>query len=410
MSSRSTRTLQLVAGQVLGQLCIVGIIPILTRSYAPVVLGTYQAAMAVAMTVQPLASLRSEFVLPSLRHDRSAQALYRLALVSTSGIVAVTALAAAVLWYLSLAIAPSVFMAALLIAALALTVLDNAKLLRLRAEGRLAARNLLAGLFTAGLQLGVAFANLPVEMLALAFLVGRLLAILVTSSRGRSFDLADIGEEPHPYGMRRASLAVASGVTATATAQMFTATSAPALGPEASGFVGVSQRIAGLPIGLLGQGLAQALQSRTATTIRAGRAGLRRQVSQQIATLSGVAALTSAALIIFAPPLAGPLLGPEWVPAGTVIAILAIPLSFQLVIGPLMPLLPMLAKEHLLLFIQLSRFILVGGTLAASFAVGLELNSTAFAFAGATIAGYLLMIAILWIEVSKYERDRRSPP
>ncbi|QRY41914.1 lipopolysaccharide biosynthesis protein [Microbacterium hominis] len=404
--SRKHGTLLLVAGQVVGQVSMLAVVPLLTRAYGPSILGLYQVAMAIATTAQPAATLRAEFVLPAFTHDANARTLMRRASAAAVFASGGLAIAAGVAFVADVKDAPSVLlMTALILSALALTVLDNAVLIRRGARERLAVRNALAGVVTAALQCGVLAAGLPVVYLAAALLLGRLLAVLCTRRRDDRWRESLAPAERYPYTWHRASFAIASGVSASATGQAIVVAAGPLFGSGASGYVGVAQRIAGTPIGLLGQGLSQALQSHSAPLIRERRPGLHAQVRRQIVVLAAVSLLISASLIALAPPLAAPILGAGWEPAGTVTAILAIPISFQLLAGPLMPLLPMLGQERLLFILQVTRLAVAVLSIAIASALTGDLLWTAAGYGAGVVAGYALLIFVLLQQARRFDRE-----
>lgn len=404
MMRGSRGTLLLVGGQALGQASMLAVVPLLTRAYGPSVLGLYQVAMAVATTAQPALTLRAEFVLPAFAFDRNAAVLMRRGLQTTLGVSAATATVGLGLGMAGFQTPAEVcVMTGFIAAALGLTVLDNALLIRRGARGRLAARNAIAGVVTALLQFGLIVLGLPIVYVAVALLIGRIVGIVCTRRARDRWDLEDGGVEPRPYTWRRASLAVGSGVAASATGQAMTASAGPLFGASASGFVGVAQRVAGTPIGLLGQGLSQALQTQSAPLIRAQRAGLTRLVTRQILALSVISAALAAAVILLAPPLAVPVLGAGWEEAGRVTAVLAVPIAFQLLIGPLMPLLPMLGHERLLFMLQLVRLAVAITAIFITAGLSGSLLWTAAAYGAGTVLGYLLMIVVLIRQTRRFD-------
>ncbi|WP_336641751.1 lipopolysaccharide biosynthesis protein [Microbacterium sp. USHLN272] len=381
-------------------------IPILSRTYDPATFGAFQIAASLAMMIQPLATLRTEFILPSVTHDENARGLYIRGVLMVLAVAAVTTLAAAIL-ALSSGMQPAQIaaMCALQTTALAITVLDNARLIRAGSETRLAIRNGLAGALTAVLQLVCASLTLDIWLLAVSVLAGRGLAILLTSIGSPRWNRNDVGDESRGYGIRRITPSVLAGVAASATGQTLTVTSGMTLGPSASGYVGVSQRIAGAPITLVGQSLSQLTQSRSSALIRASRPGLGRQVRRQMLVLSGISASVALVLTVLAPPLAVPILGKGWEAAGIVTAVLAFPISFQLLVGPLMPLLPMLGRERRLLSLQLTRLGLVLAAVVIARVLDADLLGTTVCFGAATLLGYLYTVVVLIVEADRYDRQ-----
>lgn len=405
---RRSSSFGMIVGQLVGQVGLVAAIPVLTRHYEPGVYGYYQLGSAVAVTIQPLASIRAELVLPSLRHDANAGQLYRRATTVAVALSVCGLLLSVIMLLLGIGgAARSTATAAMLTLSSSVTVLDNARLIRISEYSRLAWRNALSGLFAGIFQVAASLAGLGVIMLGVSVLLGRGLAIALTAGR-LSFDPDDRGPEDRRYGLGRMAASISSGVIASFSAQLLTVFSPTAYGPKASAYVGTSQRIAGMPILLIGQGLSQTVQAGSASLIRRRAPGLLRQVRQQLVWCSILGAVVSLGLITLAPVLAVPVLGPGWKEAGTITAILAIPLSMQLVVSPAMPLLPMLGHEKLLLGLQATRLVLGVASIVLSVSVGLDLVGAAIVFGSATVVGYGILLAVVLATVRSYERARRA--
>lgn len=395
MSRTRQRGLAIVLSQAVAQLALILVLPVLTRSYSVAEIGLFQVAMAVAMTLQPLATLRSEFAIPSMRFDATASQLVRRGYTATSllgFLLFVIAAGAYLIGTRPMSVA--LLMAGTLILGYAWTAIDNAKLIRANETRRLALRNLLAGVIGAGFQLLVASVNAPLALLAVSLLAARVIAIALTWSSLITED--DVGAaEPVPYTVKRMSASISSGLVATATGHFLLFGSAMGHSASASGYTGVAQRVAGAPLSLLGQGLGQVMQSQIAPLIRENRVGLVNRLTSQVLILSLVATTFSLLLMFLAPILAEPLLGHGWAPAGTIVSILAIPMSFQLLVGPLMTVLPMLGKETILLYTQVGRFILVGLTVAICVSISLDLYELAMWYGIASMVGYAGMLIVV---------------
>ena len=387
-------SLHVVGAQVIAQVSLVAVLPFLTRAYSTAEIGYFQLAMAVAMTAQPLATLRSEFAVPSLVTDSAVRRLVRTSLLVLAAVVLGTGVLSALLVRSHSGSAQVAGMSALMLAGLGWTAIDNAVLIRCGDTGRLAVRNLLGGTIAAAAQLLTAFIGGSVVLLAASVLVGRVVAIAFTRRPLPAPQERD-DPEPRPYTVPRAASSMLSGLVATATGQSLLFATGLGQSATASAYVGVAQRAAGAPLTLLGQGLAQLMQSHVAPMVRNGRPGVRARILKQVVVLSGVAVACAAALMVLAPPLAVPLLGKGWEDAGLVVAILAIPMSFQLVVGPLMTVLPLLGRERLLLATQVSRFLLVALTLGVTLASGAGLIATTLAYGVATVLGYVGMLAVV---------------
>lgn len=395
----------MIIGQLIGQLSLVVAIPILTRIFSPAEMGVYQIATAVALILQPLASLRLEFYIPLVPDEHVLRRYLRIGYLSTVAIAVVACGLGLVLALAGASVAAeTTTMVGLIIAAYAWMNLDNARLIRTGEHGRLAVRNAISGLLAAGLQLVAAFVLHSVLALAVAILVGRAISILTTRPRGDAVTASHATTVIPTLTPRRIALAVGSGVVWTASMQAITVASGSAFGTAASGYVGVAQRVAGAPIALIGQALSQIVQGGAATVIRANQPSVVAILRKQILRLGGVAAVMAVALIVLAPILAVPVFGPGWETAGTVTAILAIPMSFQLVVAPITPLLPMLAREGLLFGLQLMRLGLVVIVCGATIIAGGGLIVTCIAFAIVTTIAYVIMVSVLLAVARGHDR------
>lgn len=408
MRSARRKTMAVVLAQAIAQLSLVVVLPVITRAFPVADVGYYQVAMAIAMTLQPLATLRVEFAIPSLSRERNVRRLIRKATLSL--LILSTGLAGIAGIYQVMkqnSIALTLLMSAVMLAGFGWTAIDNSKLIREAQLGRLAARNLTSGLVASSLQLIVALASTSVLYLAIAILVARSMAILVTRTR-RDNPTVERVIEDRPYTAKRMAASVSSGVVATITGQVLLFASAIGGPVSASGYVGIAQRVAGAPLTLLGQGLAQIMQSSIGPLVRERRSGIRRKLLRQAIGLSIMAALSSAALIALAPPLAGPILGKGWEPAGIIVAILAIPMSLQLVVGPLMAALPLLGREGLLALTQVARLVLVVGTVSTALILGSDIYGLTVSYSIATLIGYLGMFAVVLLAAQNHDRKWKT--
>lgn len=346
-----------VLSQAVGQLALVAVMPVLTRQFSPSELGVYQTGLAVGLTIQPLATLRAEFVLPALATDQEFRRVLGIAGRTLGGVVLLLAVVASAAEVTGAGgVAGMVAMAALLVLAYGWTAVDNACLIREGRTGRLSARNLVAGLLSAGLQLVVALAWPHAVALAVAILVGRGVAVLVTRSWARRPAPAAVAEGgDREWDLGRGLLGALSGLTASAATQALVLYGSAGFGAGAAAQIGVAQRSAGAPLGLLSQGLSQAMQAGVAPLVRAKDPRVRAAVHRQVKALAPVAFLATVAMAVGGPLLAEPIFGEGWQEAGVIIAILALPSGLQLVVAPIMPVFLMIGRERLLLGLQVVR-------------------------------------------------------
>lgn len=387
-----------VGGQAVGQLATVATLPLLTRVLDPAPMGLYQSAFAMGVILQPVASLRLEFLLPAVRGERELQKLVRLSTWSqiVCGLIAgaVFALLASVGAHDAGQIA---LMAGLVMVAYAWTVVDNALLVRRGTMRRLAVRNLLAGFLTAGLQITVALTVPNILLLALSILVGRAIAITFTRlpRRGGIPD-EEVGDEFVRWTPRRGVYAVLSGLVSSASLQGLTVYVTAGFGAAAAGAVGVAQRSASAPVAFLSQGLSQYSQSKIAAELRSGGGGARREIGRQLRSTLPLAVVATVGLAVLGPLLSPAVFGAEWADVGPIIAVLSVPIGLQLLLAPVMTVFVMLERERLLFYVQVARLAAaLLGALVFQLITGVVLMSVV-GFAVGTLIGYILTFAALW--------------
>ncbi|WP_328305232.1 lipopolysaccharide biosynthesis protein [Actinomycetospora sp. NBC_00405] len=342
---------RLLLGQVTGQLCLVAAVPVLTRLVDPAEMGLFQIAAAVAVVLQPAATLCHEFRIPVADTRGQVAGLRRVglaALGAVAGLGVVVAGGAALLGAADPAVVA--LTTGLLLLAYGGTVLDNAVLIREERRSALAVRNLLSGVLGAGLQVAAGVLVGSAVALGTAVLVGRLVAIAVTRSPGAGSAPGGVALSP-----RDTLVTVGAQSIWVLSMQTMTLLTAPFFGVAAAGYVGLAQRIAGAPTALVGQALGQVAQSLLAPHVRAPRGELRRAVLRQLAVLGGGASMVAVVLIVAAPRWAGTVLGAEYAAVGTVTAVLAVPFALQITTAPLVPLLIMIGRQGVLFRLQVVR-------------------------------------------------------
>lgn len=382
-----------VGGQVLGQVFLLGSMPVLTRAFPPEVFGTYQLGLALALIFQPLASLRVEFIIPVTGPEEHARELYRLAAGCTTVISLGVVLIAELTPIWSDATRTTLIVFALMLAVNALSAIDNATLIRRNLRARLAARNLLYGIVAAPLQVAVALIEPQVWLLAVVLLIARGVAIAATTTWSRAVLTTDTLDR-EPYGWSRAGTTTVAGVISNSSVHGLTVLSGALLSTSAAAQVGTAQRVTSSPIALSGQALSQVFQSQVAAIQRSGRPGLERASRRFVTALAIAASPLAALMAVLGPLLAQPILGAEWQDAGYVIAILAVPTCLQLVIAPTIPILVMQRREQLLLRLQVVRLALgvfAGGVPAL---VTASYMWTAAGYAAATTLAYIATIGV----------------
>ncbi|MDX2377985.1 oligosaccharide flippase family protein [Microbacterium sp. LRZ72] len=391
--------LALVASQVIGQLALAAVIPVLTRAYPPAELGVYQIAFAIAFIVLPVATLRLEYVVPTTHSPALVTRRLRLGLGTATALGAAALLGGLIAGATGAGDAAGILvMSGLLIPALGLPLLDGARLIRRGARRALAVRNLVGGVAGASLQAVFALTGGDVLLLPVALLVGRLIGILASrfvTDAAAPGPAADAEERDERYTLARAAPTIGAGVLAGATIQGLTVIAGATLGTGAAGQAGVAQRIASAPIALAGQALTQTTQLEFSRIIRDRRPELARSLAAHVRVFLLAGAAVGLALAVGGPLLAGPVLGEQWAPAGILIAMLALPAALQVAVSPTDFLFVMLRRERMLLALQGARAGLTwsAGLIAAALTGDLAVITLCFSVAwAASYAGSLIFV------------------
>lgn len=408
---RARASLALIGSQVIGQLALVAVIPVLTRVYPPAEFGVYQIAFAIAFIALPLATLRLEYIVPTTHADGLVRRRLRLGTIVALSLSALLIVAGVVDQISGLTeISSILIMTGLLIPALGLPLLDGARLVRRGARRALATRNLVGGVAGASLQAVFALSGADVTLLPVALLAGRVIGILASRL---------VGDEPAPepardapaderYTLARALPTIGAGALSGMTIQGITVIAGAAIGPAAAGQAGVAQRIASTPISLAGQALSQTTQLSFSRIVRDRRPTLTASLTTHVRAFLALGVLVAVALAIGGPLLAGPILGEEWAPTGTLIAMLAIPAALQVAVSPTDFLFVMLRREKRLFTLQLVRAVVTWATgITAAILTG-DLGVVVLSFSIAWAAAYAMSLTFVFRAARAFDLEHRD--
>ncbi|WP_342001712.1 oligosaccharide flippase family protein [Microbacterium sp. LWH7-1.2] len=400
-TAKKKRSRELIIAQLIGQVALLLAIPVLTRLLSPAEMGIYQTGLSVALILQPLATLRRELLIPfaGVRDARKHRWIGLGFAATLSGAIALVALPA---WALGNAtLAETLLATALILPSFALMYVENAFLIRHSAQGRLAVRNLVGGVLSAGLQVVAALILPGAIAIAAALLLGRAAATFVTVARRTpSSDVESPGEKKS----QRSISAILSAMIAAASSQAVVIVSFASLGPSAAAQVAVGQRVAGAPASLIGQALTQIALSSAAPLIREQRPGMTSQLRSLTIRTGAAAAVTAAALMIGGPLLAVPILGPGWEVAGVMTAVFAVPLSLTLVALPATTLLIPLGRERLLVSLQTVRLVAIVAAIVVSSALTQDVFTTSIVTAAVWTLAYVPLMTAAFTATVAHDR------
>ncbi|MCS5485685.1 oligosaccharide flippase family protein [Curtobacterium flaccumfaciens pv. beticola] len=395
---------KVVLAQAIGQASVLAATPVLGRLMPVHELGIYQTALAIALVLQPLATLRVDFVLPGVEDDATARQLLTRGRLAGVVLLTVAALVGVLFVFLdNHDYAEIAVSAGVLALAYSWIALDGGQFLRTQALSALTARNLASGLSAAVLQCAAALLFPTALALTAAIVLARVIAIAVSRSKAPRFVLTSGSANRATYPLGRTFRAVLSSLLDTSILQSLVLVPGTVLGPAAAGYAGMSQRITTSPASLVVGGMGQVAQAKMSVSLRAGSSAM--SSLRRAALGLGIVAISLGTLVaLVAPLLVVPVLGPAWRPLQQLLPITAPALAAQVLSLTLVPIGVMLRAEGKLLVVNLMRFaVIVGGTVAVAL-VSRDLVLTVSAWSAATTAGYIAQLCFIFQAARRNDR------
>ena len=397
---------RVVIAQAIGQGSVLLATPLLSRIVPVAELGTYQIALALALAVQPLATLRVDFVLPGVQDDGVARRLLRLGHAAGWLVLVVASLVAAALLLSGNVVTAEILVhAGVLAVAYSWLAIDGGRFLRTQDLSALAIRNLVSGLAASLLQCVFVIFSPTAAALTCAIVIARLLAVALSRRKAsKQVRKQSSWNEENPYTLQRIVTTVSTSLLDTAILQSFVVIPGATLGPVAAGFTGMSQRITTSPASLVVGGIGQIAQARVATEIHTGEGRVFTALKPMLLRLAGVACVIGLAVAFVAPLLVVPILGPSWLPLQQLLPITAPALALQLVSLTLVPVGMVLRAERSLLTLNVVRLVLIAGGTAASAVLTQDLIFTVTWWSVSTTAGYSAQLLVITRKAIQWER------
>ncbi|MGY1594296.1 oligosaccharide flippase family protein [Geodermatophilus sp. SYSU D00708] len=397
---------RLPLSQAAGQLALLIAIPVIARNVEPDVVGAFQVASAVSLIIQPLATLRLEYLIPVTRGLPMLRRRRRVALAG-GGVATILAGLTGALLFLTQnsSIAEICLVLSVVLPAYVISAVENAYLLRLQEVRILVRRNLVSGCMAALLQIVAAFVWPTSLALGLSLVVGRLFAIVVC---GRPRRPRQDVYEPSGDSDERASFtervhAIVAGTISNGATQITILCVGWLFGLTAAGQLGLAQRVAGVPTALLGQGLSQMLMSTAGPLIRMSQPGVRGQVKRMIRRLVPLVLAFAILGAVAGPTMIPAVLGSTWRDAGAYFALLSLPIGLQLIAVAILPVLIAVQKSATLLRIQAIRLFGVLAALVVAWACNWGVLAAIVAVSVAMVITYLQAIAACLAALKRHE-------
>jgi O-antigen/teichoic acid export membrane protein len=389
----------IVAATAFGQVLAAVAAPLLTRFYSPTEFGLFSVASSFLITMGVIGAGRFELAIPLVSSDEDGRALLILAALSAVVTCAVMTVVMAV-FASSLGevlneklLVPWIPWLPLLATLLcAFSILNQWNLRRQRYEAT-AARNVVQSSTTVGYQCvaGAAGAGASGLILGMAFGQGLGAAVLARGAglRGPFPSRTTLSRLARRF--RRFPLLLApSGLLNSLGLYLPVVLMAALYGSSPAGWLGLTQRILGLPIALIGQSAAQVYSSELARRRRDAIGGERQLFWNASALLASIGALGAVVLVVFGRQLFRVVFGEVWAPSGEMAQALGVAMACQLVATALSQTLIVYEKTTTQIAWDAFRVAVVLLAITTAKSAGLSAVDCIWVYAGASTIAYVV--------------------
>ncbi|MCL3817584.1 lipopolysaccharide biosynthesis protein [Aeromicrobium wangtongii] len=408
--------LALVTGSAAGQGIALISTPVLARLYSPDAFGIFSYLLAVSLVMTAVATLRLETAIPLARTIDDSRALVRIALVVPVCLALPVAAAVAsshrtlsalagfdvlpwAWWLLPLVILTAWF-----------NVLSEAAI-RDRAYSAIAARTFIQSIGVAAGQAASAAVTRSAGGLLTGQVIGRSFGMLALARTARHL----LVRPPAGAARRVARRYWRFPVVLTPSALLNTlGTNLPLIlvgawfGPQAAGYLGLTQRVALAPTVLVAVAVGQVFSGELSSQLRRGAFDNRALYLRTSRRLAIGAATVAAGLLALSGRAFPFVLGDEWAPGGAYARAIALSVAAGFVASPVSSILIAYERVVTNVLLDVSRIALVGGAGVAAYVAGFSAVETLWVMSVAQAVTYA-MTWIIGLRVSSDLPSRRSP-
>ncbi|WIE79522.1 oligosaccharide flippase family protein [Curtobacterium sp. MCSS17_016] len=391
----------ILVGTVLGQGLVVAISPLLTRLYTPADFGTLAVVTAVASILGAGATLGTDRALV-VAHDRATtSALVALGLLSTLVVGVGTTGVAWVLrghaarWFTAPALEDLWWAVPVTVVAVGVQRIASAVLARRQQHRSIAVRNACQGIGQSVWNLAMAAAG-PVGLVG-GLAAGRIVAVLgmVRFRRGD-------GERTTPRSLSAAARHHRRFLVITPWSSMLNVIGqqAPGLliaalhGSVAAGFVALTMRVLGAPVGMVADATAQYAAGAFGLRIRSGDP-VRRLVLRLVVRLATAGAVAVLVVVLLGPTVFSTVFGAEWAVSGTHAQVLVPAFAVQVAASPVTQVLSMLQRQGAQLTWDASRLVVCAAAVLVPSVLGAPMPVVLVALASAMTVSYAAVLLLV---------------
>lgn len=389
---------RILAGSAAGQGLVLLAYPVLARLYDPTDFGVLVVFTSVVAMVGVLSTLSLEAAVLIPADDGEAATVAWASLVSVAVTAVVTALVGlafgpAIAAFLGVPVLAELWwLVALTVLALGVYLVMSEWMVRVRRYGALATRNLLQGVGQVTAQIGLGMAGVRPAGLLVGLGVGRLLGTGGSISRG------GLLRQPRPQPAelvaavrryRRFPLVASwSKLLNTAGLQVPLLVVSAAYGEVEAGLLGLTVRVVGGPVAVIGQAVYQVFTGEASARVRGPGTGLAPFTRTAVLRLLATGAVPAVLLILLSPSVFGFVFGPEWTGSGQFAQILAIAYLAEFAVTPISQTLFILERQGVQLIWDASRLVLTAGGVGLCWVLGAPIITAVAVLAAAHVVSY----------------------
>jgi O-antigen/teichoic acid export membrane protein len=415
------RAIVMLAGAgALGQAVLVLAAPVLTRLYTPDDLGALAVFAGLTYVLGVMAPLRFETAIPVPTDDTTASHLLVLAVLST---VATSVLCALGVWLLGDAVvraanvpvlAPFLWLLPLSVLATGLQWTLNAWAVRRGAFTAIARGKVVYGVATVATQVGLGLVRAGTPGLLLGAAAGPAGTCALLARRLWRWDRAALAR-PGRAALARVArrfvkfplLGVPGTLIDSVGLTLPMLLLAVVYGPQVVGWFALAQRVAGRPLEILGDAVAQVFTGAAARLAGTNPAALPRLLGTIVAAGAALAGPYAAGIALLGPAAFPRLFGPDWAEAGQYARALSLMVFAQAVASPTSAIFDVLQRQDLYLAREVMRMIFLAGAIAVAVLTGAAPGVCVLLLSLAGAVAFALYIAIAGYAITA--RPRVAP-
>ncbi|MGE3127784.1 MAG: oligosaccharide flippase family protein [Fimbriimonadaceae bacterium] len=406
--SLASAAIRLAAGTAAGQLAVIVASPFVTRVFRKEDIATALTLSMVVTWLAPVAGLRYDAAVQSPEAEEDADNLVRAALASSLAL-------SVMVFVLAVVLGPTISQylkngqLSVVLPVVAIAILGqgafqalNAHALRHRHYSATARTKLVQGWGTALVQVLTGLARWGTAGLVTADVLGRVLGMGTMAavslkarpslrSRWNVAKVREVAGVYREFPLYNVPAALLHAGIATAPLLLNNI-----YGPVVFASFAIGVRMVWAPVSLIGQSLAQAVTGEAGKVAREDVARLRPAVLRTMRRLLLIGLVPFGLLAAAGPVIVPFVFGQKWVLAGSLVQVQSLAWLVMFVVGPVLPVLAIMQRVRIQLWLDAAGLAMVGGAMAAGARYGWPIERTVLTLSAATALTYVgLGLAVL---------------